>query len=261
MKAYEIMNSIFEFSTGYIAPNTCDCLKIGNPEAEVTKIAVSMFATPDVVREAKERGAELLIVHEPSFYDHFDVKADEKIQNEKRAFIENAGLTLYRYHDHPHYTIPDIIDVGVVKALDLDADIKYLDYQDLVKFTMHTPITAVQLAKLIEEKLGIKHVRICGTRDIPSSKISLMCGTPGGVFEELQSDDCEILITGEACEWMLGEYARDAHQLGHNKTLLIIGHIGSERDGMKYTAQLLRNMYPQIETFYIECGEVYTYTD
>jgi len=104
-------------------------------------------------------------------------------------------------------------------------------------------------------------MRICGTRDIPSTKITLMCGTPGGTFEELQNDGCEILLTGEACEWAIAEYARDASQLGFNKTLIIMGHIGSERDGMKYTTELLTKLHPELEVKYFECGEVYSYTD
>ena len=60
---------------------------------------------------------------------------------------------------------------------------------------------------------------------------------------------------------MLGEYARDAAQLGHKKALIIMGHIGSERDGMIYTAELVKEMCPDLDVRYIECGEVYTYTD
>ena len=62
-------------------------------------------------------------------------------------------------------------------------------------------------------------------------------------------------------EWSLGEYARDAAQLGYKKALLILGHEGSERAGMVYTADILREMYPDLEVQYFECGEVYTYTD
>ena len=81
------------------------------------------------------------------------------------------------------------------------------------------------------------------------------------MFDLLQRDDVEIVLTGEACEWMLGEYARDAHALGFNKTLIVMGHIGSERDGMRLLAEKLKKAYPVFETKYIECGEVYTYTD
>ena len=60
---------------------------------------------------------------------------------------------------------------------------------------------------------------------------------------------------------MLGEYARDAAQLGYKKAPIIMGHIGSERDGMIYVADLLKETIPELDVRYIECGEVYTYTD
>ena len=42
---------------------TCDTLKAGDPGTELRKVAVAMFATPDLIREAHAWGAELLIVH------------------------------------------------------------------------------------------------------------------------------------------------------------------------------------------------------
>ena len=40
-----------------------------------------------------------------------------------------------------------------------------------------------------------------------------------------------------------------------------MGHIGSERDGMKLTEEIVKRLHPELATRYIECGEVYTYTD
>jgi hypothetical protein len=40
-----------------------------------------------------------------------------------------------------------------------------------------------------------------------------------------------------------------------------MGHIGSERDGMRLLAKRLSEAHKDFETKYIECGEVYTYTD
>lgn len=261
MKAIEIMNELFALAQPGDFSNTCDTLKAGDPYAEVEKVAVTMFATPAVVREAQAWGAKLLIVHEPTYYDHMDKHEDEKIENAKRKLIEESGMALYRYHDHPHAAQPDIIGQGVLEAMNLEGTLEYPDQFDLVRIHLHQPRTPVEIAKLLENKLGIKHPRICGTRDLPCTKISLMCGTPGGVFDELKSDACEILLTGEACEWMLGEYARDASQLGYNKALIIMGHIGSEQDGMKYTAKLLKDMHPELEVKYFECGEVYSYAE
>jgi len=85
-------------------------------------------------------------------------------------------------------------------------------------------------------------------------------GAPGGVWEAL-TGDAEIVIVGETCEWQMAEYARDASQLGMNKTLLILGHCGSERDGMKHISELLQKKIPSVEVRYFESSEVYTYQD
>ena len=261
MKAYEIMDALFALSTEWDRSKTCDTLKAGDPNAETTRVAVSMFATPNVVRDAKAWGAQLLIVHEPTYYNHFDNYSDDPIEQEKRKLIEDSGLTIYRFHDHPHRTDPDMIAQGQLKTFALDGYVEYTDVFDLMRIHLDTPMTPVEVAKTLEERCGIKHIRICGTSDVACSVISCMFGTPGGVFEELKSDKCEILITGEACEWSLGEYARDAAQLGHKKCLMILGHIGSERDGMVYIADQLKSMLPALDVKYFECGEVYTYTD
>jgi len=261
MKAFEIMDKLFGLAKHGDFSNTCDTCKAGDPNAEVDKVAVSMFATPDVIKNAKAWGAQLLIVHEPTYYNHMDTWSDEKIETEKRKLIEESGLTLYRYHDHAHYTVPDVIAFGELKQLGLEGEIEYTDVFDLVRLRLREPLTPLALAEKIEKRLGISHVRIAGTRDAECSLISLMFGAPGGVFGELKREESEIVLTGEACEWCICEYARDAAQLGHKKALIVMGHIGSERDGMKYTVDLLNEIYPELNVRYFECGEVYSYTD
>lgn len=267
MQANEIMQKLFDLSyldasytTTFSRP--CDTVKAGDPYVETSKVAVSMFATPDVVRQAKAWGAQLLIVHEPTYYNHMDEHSDEKLECEKRKFIEDSGITVWRYHDHPHHTTPDIIAAGQLRAFGLKGRIEYTDVFDLVRIHLDEPLTPVELAKIIEKNCNIKHLKIAGTRDEKCSVVSCMFGTPGvSVFEELQNEKCEILLTGEAQEWSRCEYARDASQLGYKKALIVMGHIGSERDGMIYTADLLKDMLPELEVQYFECGEVYSYTD
>ncbi len=217
MKVYEVMNLLYGYGADADYSNTCDTLKAGNPDNEVTKVAVSMFATIGVVKAAKEWGAQLLVVHEPTYYNHMDHHSDEKIECEKRAFLENSGLAIYRFHDHPHYNHPDMIAVGEWKYMGFEGETIYGDLFGHSEFVLKEPMAPVEIAKQIESKLGIKHVRICGNRNTPVTKMSGMFGTPGNVFEKLKAEETEVVLTGEACEWMLGEYARDAADLGYAK--------------------------------------------
>ena len=117
-----------------------------------------------------------MIVHEPTYYNHRDEHSDEKLECEKRKFIEETGITIYRFHDHPHYTTPDIICRGQVKALGLKGRVEYTDVVDQVRIYLDEPMTPVELAKLIEKKCNIKHLRICGAKDVKCSVVSGISG-------------------------------------------------------------------------------------
>ena len=261
MKAIDLINVIN--AGGHADEITCDTIKAGSAEKELKKVAVTMFATVDTVKKAQEWGADMLIVHEPTYYDHMEViRKETPVIKAKRELIENSGMTIYRYHDHMHHREVDQVPEGEMHYLGLKGKIEKTPYSASYLFTSEEPVTALELAEKMEKDLNIAHVRIAGARDLKATKIAACFGTPGGVFDLLQSDETEIVLTGEACEWMLGEYARDAAALGFNKTLIVMGHIGSERDGMRLLTERLKQSYSsEFEARYIECGEVYTYTD
>ena len=182
---------------------TCDTIKCGDPEGEATRVAFCCFATPDVIRAAKNWGAQMLITHEPTYYDHWDRIEDTPVGKAKQQLLTESGLVLYRYHDHPHSAPADLIGLGEVEALGLDGTLEERAWE-INRYTLHSPMTVRELAAHIEKKLGIAHVRICGAADAPITKLALAFGTPNGVFEAL-SGWADVVLTGEACEWRIGE--------------------------------------------------------
>ena len=50
---------------------TVDTFKAGDPETPVKGIALTMMATLDVLQRAAAAGQNLVITHEPTFYDHW----------------------------------------------------------------------------------------------------------------------------------------------------------------------------------------------
>lgn len=259
MKAYEIMDILFSLAdmTGF--GNTCDTLKCGSAEKEVTKAAVTMFPTVNVIKDALDWGADLLIVHEPLYYNHMDKHTGDRVEVKKRELLENTGMTVYRYHDHSHIARPDMISVGMFEALGLSGEYEY-EPDGLVRYHLKDAITPRELAAYMKKKLDIKHLRIAGAVDIPMKVLSGKFGSPGGVGRELRNDKSEIMLIGEVCEWADCEYARDAAQLGYKKAIIAMGHIPSERNGMIYIADILKEKCPDIEIKYFESGEVFDYT-
>ncbi len=238
---------------------TCDNFKAGDPERPLHRVALAMFATPDVIRAAAADGADFLLVHEPTFYDHMDRPNDNPLVQEKQALLEKSGLTLARFHDYAHSMLPDLICEGELHDMGLPGRFVRGDYWAVNGFVLEQPMTARELAAHMEKTLGLHHVRIAGSADTPGTRLACCFGTPGHTAEMLAEND--FLLTGEICEWGLGEMARDYAQLGHNKAILVMTHEGSERAGMKLLADKLRVLHPEIEFTYYESGEIYTYTD
>ena len=100
----KIMELVEDLKTWNAEPvdeeNTCDTVKAGSVDKEVHKVALTMFGTVDVIREAGMWGADLLIVHEPLYYDHMDSIHNLMIIQEKQRIVSESGLTIFRFHDY-----------------------------------------------------------------------------------------------------------------------------------------------------------------
>ncbi len=237
---------------------TCDTIKFGDERKEIFKVAVCMVPTIDVIRSAKEWGADMVIFHEPLYYNHWDVPMSDIVTQVKRSVVESSEMVFFRYHDYMHSSLIDEIIEGELTSLGLSGNLK-----DGAVFVLDQPLTALTLAKLIEDRLNISHVRIAGELNKEATKIALRFGDgmSSGMIDVINDDDVEIVLTGETVEWMVSEYVRDAKSIGRNKSLIVMGHIGSERDGMKVLTEKLKKKVPSVTFRYLECGEVYFYTD
>lgn len=255
MKAIEVLEHLNAFSAAELV-RTVDTLKAGSDEREVSRVAFCFTATADVIKAAHEWGAEVLITHEPTYFDHYDNINDDPVVNAKRELLESTGMTVYRWHDHPHAAVPDVIHMGFLEKAELKGTL------DGRFFVLDGEMTARDIAALAEERCGVKHARIIGARNKPVRKIAMCLGACGDmVFDIVKNADCEAVIAGEICEWREGCYVRDAALLGFNKSIILLGHCGSERDGMRYLADVWNSMCPGTPGKYFETGEVYTYTE
>ncbi len=267
MKIKDFMQDVYDWTDNDASHYqvTCDTLKAGDPEQELTKVATAMFPTPDVIRQAAEWGANLLIVHEPTFYDHWDSLETmeqttgfmRQILDMKRKFIADHNMTIYRYHDHPHYRMPDMISEGMMRDAGLDGVWSRTGKYGVNRFELNEPMNVQDLVSTLEKNWGIERIRIVGACDWQVKKLSLSFGTPGHPTEEL--GECDVVLTGEIIEWMTGEFARDCTGMGIPKTILVLGHTCSERGGMKLLADLIPQHWNGIEVRYFESGDCYTF--
>lgn len=249
--ARQIVKSIQDHIGIPWAADTVDTFKAGNPDTPVTGIAVTMMATLDVLERAAANHENLVITHEPTFYNHLDVPEgmpeSDPVWAEKRAFIEKHNMVVWRFHDHWHQRKPDGILTGMVHVLGWEkyqrADFPYV-------FTL-PETTVAKLAKEVSTKLGSSVLRVVGNPEMKITKIGFSPGSAGFEREThaLERDDVEVLLVGETREWETVEYAADAVTEGKRKALIVIGHIPSEQAGMEECTRWLQTFVsgPKIE--------------
>jgi len=219
---------------------TCDILICGNPAMEVTGIVTSFMATVDVIHEAQTIGANMIITHEPTWFngaDDTEWLVNDPVFKEKKALLERTGIAVWRYHDHMHMSKPDGIYEGLLKELgweryvqpsaekpEFKANVPFYFAKNFTDFYDVPETTVRALSDELKEKLHIGHVMICG----------------------------------DVTEWTLPAYANDAAQLGCKRALIIIGHKRSEEWGMKHMTGWLAKLTQTPVTF-VDAKDPYIY--
>lgn len=256
LTAYDVVARIKGEVTCNWSEETVDTFKSGNPSDQITGIACTFMATVDVLKEAAEKGYNLIITHEPTYYNHLDSK--DRLENDpvyaaKQEIIDANKLIVFRFHDHWHRTNPDGIYVGMARKMVWDS---YLVEGEKNIFAF-PGIRLDLITDHLEEVFPEANLRIIGDPGLQINRAAFSAGAPGSSahLKLLQRGDINLLVIGEAPEWETIEYVRDATQAGLPMALVILGHAVSEEAGMAYCAQWLQSFISEVPVVFIEAGD------
>ncbi len=240
---------------------TVDTFKAGDPRSPVKGIAVTMMTTLDVLKRAAANGQNLVITHEPTFFDHLDNPEqlpqgeDDAVLKQKREFIAEHHLVIWRFHDYWHRRKPDGIEEGNVHALGWE---KYQDPANQYLFTI-PETTVAKLAEELRVKLRAAVPRIAGDREMKITRVAFSPGSAGFHRETgaLEMPYVQVLIAGETHEWETVEYVTDARTEGRAKALILLGHIASEQAGMEECARWLRTFITSVPIEFVPTADMW----
>ena len=246
-----------DFGTSF-PPDTVDTFKAGDPSTPVTGIVTTFLPTISVLREAVAQHKNLILTHEPTFYNHRDspdLFTNDPVYLAKLAYIREHGLVIFRLHDTIHRAMPDRIVQGFVQQVGWQA---YADRGEPNFFTL-PPVTVSALAKGLATKLNARAVRVVGDPQLQVSHIALSVGASGEQrqIKALEHPGVEVLVAGEASEWETVEYVRDAALEGRHLALILLGHNASEEIGMKPFADRVQQLFPGLPVSFLPAGEPY----
>jgi putative NIF3 family GTP cyclohydrolase 1 type 2 len=252
----DVVDTIIQAIPGAPLEKTVDTFKSGDPSQEVTGIVTTFLASHAVIQRTIELGANLIITHEPTYYNHLDevdwLEGDPVCQA-KRRLIEENDVVIWRFHDYWHRHEPDGILTGVISTLGWE------DYADAENPRVYhiPPASLRDLAASLKDRLAIDTVRVVGDLEMTCRRVGLLAGAIGGRIQIalLRQEDVDVLVCGEIDEWETSEYVRDAVAQGQAKALIVLGHANSEEPGMAWLVEWLRPRFPDVAITHVPVGD------
>ena len=232
---------------------TVDTFKAGNPDTIVTGIVSSFMSTLDVLQKSVVAGKNLIITHEPTFWNHRDAReglTDDPLYLHKLDFIEKHNLVVWRFHDHWHAREPDGIMEGWYTEIGWD---NYVGDDTRRFFELPQATTLGAYAKEVKNRLKSDSIRVIGDPQLKVNTVGRGSHRLEGNVENLIHAD--VLIVSEARERDSIEWYRDTVLSGQKKGMILIAHERGEESGMENCAKWLRTLISEVPVEFISSGE------
>jgi putative NIF3 family GTP cyclohydrolase 1 type 2 len=247
MTIQQVIDLILTTIPGAPFNETVDTIKSGDGQQEVKGIVTTMFATIEVIKKAASLGANFIIAHEPTFYNHRDETLwleNDQVFKFKNELLKKHNIVVWRFHDYWHTHRPDGVQMGVLTKLGWKTYFNSENPRLLV--IPETPLQS--LIDHAKKSLEIRQVRFIGDPKQICKRVALSPGAAGGrsQIQLLQKERPDVLIVGEVSEWETAEYIRDAQSMKLPMALIVLGHAESEEPGMEWLVSWLQPKIPDI---------------
>lgn len=224
-------------------------LLVGDPERQATSVLVCLTLTPDVVDEAIQMKASLVITHHPLPFRPLKRITTDTIEGDSLWRLIGAGVAIYSMH-----TAYDSAALGVnqqiATGLELtepmpfvvDAGEDRVDGAGTGRIGRCSPKeTLATLADRTKSFFGLSTLRVVGDAQQSVTRLAIACGSGGSLMDDALAAGCDAFLTGEAT------FHDCLKAKSHGIALLLVGHYTSERFAIEQLATQLANELPSLQ--------------
>ncbi|MEO6530428.1 MAG: Nif3-like dinuclear metal center hexameric protein [Specibacter sp.] len=223
-------------------------LVVGRPEAEVDRIMFAVDPTLEVIDEALEWGAQLLITHHPLLLKGVNSVAATSGKGRAVHRLIEGGCALLTVHTNGDSAVGGVSDV-LADVLGLS------DVQPLTPAAHGLVEEGIGRVGLLPgvEKLGdlaarvfltlpavAGGVRVAGDRDALVHKVAVCGGSGDSLFDAVRSSDADVFVTADLRHHPASE-AREA-RIDGKPYLIDLSHFASEWLWLPAAAKALGNV-------------------
>src|SRR3954465_1153639 len=178
--------------------STRDRFKFGGPGTVVTGIATTFMGTFEAITKASERGLNLIVTHEDTYWNDADdtriAEADPLVYRKKIEFMAAHNIVVFRIHDHMHRQRPDFTFSGTAREVGLDPATETAPNSHRLLIPQPPPGA---LAARVKKIRGDDAIRVVGD---PNAKVSRIATGAGMATPAVNAADIDVGRGGDTAE-------------------------------------------------------------
>ena len=219
---------------------------LGDPAAEVTRVLVALDITPEVIEEAIERGAQLIVAHHPVIWDKLGRVTDESVTGRKILTLIEHGIAAVNAHtclDYAPGGVNDVLaetlgltDVSVLNPVGTDAQ---GSPSGLIRTGMVREQRLAEFAAFVKSALSCPGLRFADAGK-PVRRVAVGGGSCGGAIDDVLAAGCDTLVTAD----LKYNHFEEAKYRGLN--LIDAGHFETENPVCAVLERILREALPNL---------------
>ena len=221
-------------------------LIVGNEELMVKKVLLSLDITNEVVLEALQENANLIISHHPVIFRpfknlNFNNPVSLLVKNNINAICVHTNLD----------SAAEGVNFYLAKSLELSSAIPFA-FEDSNPYGMigvlKNEMTSLEFAKFVKEKLKCENLRY--TENLSKIKtVAVCCGAGGDFIDKAIKLGADAFVTGEI------KHSQILTANFHGVTIVDTGHFKSENIIINPLKQKLENEFKDVD---FKISEVFT---
>ena len=214
-------------------------LCIGSQDAEVTSVLLGLDCTPELVDEAIECGADMIVTHHPLIFSGLKKINSEDPVGEAVVKAIRAGIAVYAAHTNADKVIEGVsgamaarLSLTDVEVLDEDGEGTGLGAVG----NLPEPMDATEAIAYVKERFGLKVMKASRPLTEKISRVALCGGSGGSLIGAALRSGAQLYISGDI----------SYHNFFTPKGFMLmdIGHYESEKEIVDILFSLIKKNFP-----------------
>ena len=214
-------------------------LCIGSPEAPVTSVLLGLDCTPELVEEAIECGADMIITHHPLIFGGLKKISPDDMVGEAVFKAIKAGISIYAAHTNADKVIAGVSGAMAAKLGLTDVQILEEDGEGTglgVVGNLPESMTAEQAVEFVKNRFALKAVRTSKPIEGKIERVAMCGGSGSSLISAAKAAGAQLYLSGDI------SYHNFFTSEGF--MLMDIGHYESEIEIVDILFSLIKKNFP-----------------